>query len=48
MKMKNGRLAQLVEHLVYTEKVKGSNPLPPTILSFICTCLYKKVKNGKI
>ena len=26
----NGRLAQLVEHLVYTEGVKGSSPLPPT------------------
>ena len=27
----DGRLAQLVEHLVYTERVSGSNPLPPTI-----------------
>ena len=26
----SGRLAQLVEHLVYTEGVKGSSPLPPT------------------
>ena len=26
-----GRLAQLVEHLVYTERVIGSSPLPPTI-----------------
>ena len=26
-----GRLAQLVEHLVYTERVSGSSPLPPTI-----------------
>ena len=25
-----GRLAQLVEHLVYTEGVKGSSPLLPT------------------
>jgi hypothetical protein len=25
-----GRLAQLVEHLVYTERVGGSNPSPPT------------------
>ena len=25
-----GRLAQLVEHLVYTERVIGSSPLPPT------------------
>ena len=32
-----GRLAQLVEHLVYTERVIGSSPLPPTIkLSKIC------------
>ena len=33
-----GRLAQLVEHLVYTERVSGSSPLAPTrfvILSFI-------------
>jgi hypothetical protein len=27
-----GRLAQLVEHLVYTERVSGSSPLAPTIL----------------
>ncbi len=26
-----GRLAQLVEHLVYTERVGGSSPSPPTI-----------------
>ena len=26
-----GRLAQLVEHLVYTERVSGSSPLSPTI-----------------
>ena len=25
-----GRLAQLVEHLVYTERVGGSSPTPPT------------------
>ena len=25
-----GRLAQLVEHLVYTERVGGSSPSPPT------------------
>ena len=25
-----GRLAQLVEHLVYTERVSGSSPLAPT------------------
>src|SRR3569833_1399609 len=27
----NGRLAQLVEHLVYTERVGGASPSPPTI-----------------
>ena len=27
-----GRLAQLVERLVYTEEVGGSKPSPPTIL----------------
>ena len=26
-----GRLAQLVEHLVYTERVGGSSPSAPTI-----------------
>ncbi len=29
-----GRLAQLVEHLVYTERVGGSNPSPPTSFTF--------------
>ncbi len=28
-----GRLAQLVEHLVYTERVSGSSPLSPTMTS---------------
>ena len=28
-----GRLAQLVERLVYTEEVGGSKPSPPTILA---------------
>jgi hypothetical protein len=28
--IKSGRLAQLVEHLVYTERVGGSSPSPPT------------------
>lgn len=27
-----GQLAQLVEHLVYTEEVRGSSPLLPTNL----------------
>ncbi len=30
-----GRLAQLVEHLVYTERVGGSIPSPPTILELV-------------
>ena len=30
-----GRLAQLAEHLVYTEGVGGSNPSSPTILRLI-------------
>ena len=35
-----GRLAQLVEHLVYTERVIGSSPLPPTILSFLMKSVF--------
>ena len=31
-RVKRGRLAQLVEHLVYTERVGGSSPSPPTSL----------------
>lgn len=27
-----GWLAQLVEHLPYTQRVSGSSPLPPTII----------------
>ena len=30
---RGGRLAQLVERLVYTENVGGSSPSPPTIIS---------------
>ena len=30
--LSSGRLAQLVEHLVYTENVGGSSPSPPTKL----------------
>jgi hypothetical protein len=30
VKREEGRLAQLVEHLVYTERVGGSSPSPPT------------------
>ena len=29
-RLARGRLAQLVEHLVYTERVGGSSPSPPT------------------
>jgi hypothetical protein len=32
-KTDRGRLAQLVEHLVYTERVGGSSPSPPTTIS---------------
>ncbi len=34
-----GRLAQLVEHLVYTERVSGSSPLAPTIFGIAATQL---------
>src|SRR5215210_6730541 len=34
-----GRLAQLVEHLVYTERVGGSSPSPPTNDSTASTLL---------
>jgi hypothetical protein len=30
VRLRQGRLAQLVEHLVYTERVGGSSPSPPT------------------
>ncbi len=33
-----GRLAQLVEHLVYTERVGGSSPSPPTTRSRLAGC----------
>ena len=33
-----GRLAQLVEHLVYTEGVKGSSPLLPTKMNHKWGC----------
>ena len=35
-----GRLAQLVEHLVYTEGVKGSSPLLPTKNSRGCSSVW--------
>ena len=31
IRIHNGRLAQLVEHLFDVERVIGSNPVPPTI-----------------
>ena len=31
-----GRLAQLVEHRLYTPAVTGSNPVPPTSLNAVC------------
>ena len=36
-----GWLAQLGEHLVYTERVGGSIPSPPTITSKNFTVFYK-------
>jgi hypothetical protein len=33
LRLSGGRLAQLVEHLVYTERVGGSSPSPPTTTS---------------
>ncbi len=33
---KNGRLAQLVEHLFDVERVIGSNPVPPTKIFTTC------------
>ena len=35
-----GRLAQLVEHLVYTERAGGSSPSPPTT-AFRSSCISK-------
>jgi hypothetical protein len=37
LKHGEGRLAQLVEHLVYTERVGGSSPSPPTIAGMCIT-----------
>src|SRR5690242_14968810 len=34
-----GRLAQLVEHLVYTERVGGSSPSPPTTITTDIYCV---------
>ena len=33
--MVSGRLAQLEERSVYTRKVAGSNPAPPTIFWYV-------------
>ena len=33
LRIGRGRLAQLVEHLVYTERVGGSSPSPPTTVT---------------
>ena len=35
----HGRLAQLVEHLVYTERVGGSSPSPPTTTTTTTTMM---------
>jgi hypothetical protein len=37
-----GRLAQLVERLVYTEKVGGSRPSSPTIFSMAYREIFSK------
>ena len=37
-----GRLAQLVEHLVYTEGVKGSSPVTPAIIVVFLKYFTKK------
>ena len=50
-----GRLAQLVEHLVYTERVSGSSPLAPTMpfitvrssSSNLCGCKNLMMRIGK-
>ena len=43
-----GRLAQLVEHLVYTERVSGSSPLAPTIFEGDFTNRYNLVRRGML
>ena len=35
-----GRLAQLVEHIVYTDRVGGSSPSPPTIPPDPVKCVF--------
>lgn len=35
----HGGLAQLVEQLIYTEKVTGSSPVSPTRIKIGTTCL---------
>ena len=41
-----GRLAQLVEHLVYTERVGGSRPSPPTTLCVATTPRLASFRRG--
>jgi hypothetical protein len=38
---RGGRLAQLVERLVYTEDVGGSSPSSPTILPPLTTLIFE-------
>ena len=46
---KLGRLAQLVEHLLYTQAVTGSSPVPPTkkwcegIVAMPCDSLFARL-----
>ena len=46
-----GRLAQLVEHLVYTERVSGSSPLPPTIFPILdqsLSCMRSRMASASL
>jgi hypothetical protein len=47
-----GRLAQLVEQLIYTEKVRGSSPLSPTNIRNFCStkvsfCFVRAIRDSK-
>src|SRR5882672_8490652 len=42
-----GRLAQLVEHIVYTDGVGGSSPSPPTSLRPLAQATARQANNGE-
>jgi tripartite-type tricarboxylate transporter receptor subunit TctC len=49
IKVRRGRLAQLVEHLVYTERVGGSSPSPPTTASVLPNYgVFKNLRMGPV